>query len=136
MSKLFRPSSVARATATKSAPATASDKLDVASTTSAAISTAPADSISLISTASSVNKALDSGNSAAADPQSDSVHTYTHSIASSSLGLHDDTVSTALLVDTSLHSASEYDTETAAALADAMGMERRVPNGKPNCFFV
>ncbi|XP_054081814.1 uncharacterized protein LOC105217216 isoform X1 [Zeugodacus cucurbitae] len=131
MSKLFRPSSAVRATPTKSAPPTASDKFDVASTASAAPSTAPADSISLISVASSGNKALDSGNSAAADPQSDSVHTYTHSIASSSLGMHDDTVSTALLVDTSLQSATEYDTERTAAQTDTMGRERRVPNANP-----
>ncbi|XP_069961794.1 uncharacterized protein htt isoform X2 [Bactrocera oleae] len=132
MSKLFRPSSVARATPTKSAPPIANDKIDVVSTELAATSTAPAvDSISLISTASSGNKALDSGNSAAADPQSDSVHTYTHSIASSSLGMHDDTVSTALLVDTSLHSVSEYDTERATAQAESMGRERRVPNANP-----
>ncbi|XP_049306307.1 uncharacterized protein LOC105226425 isoform X2 [Bactrocera dorsalis] len=131
MSKLFRPSSVVRATPTKSVPPTASDKSDVVSTASAATSTAPADSISLISTASSGNKALDSGNSAPADPQSDSVHTYTHSIASSSLGMHDDTVSTALLVDTSLHSVSEYDTERAPAQAEPMGRERRVPNANP-----
>ncbi|XP_039956819.1 uncharacterized protein LOC120772331 isoform X2 [Bactrocera tryoni] len=131
MSKLFRPSSVVRATPTKSVPPTASDKSDVVSTASAATSTAPADSISLISTASSGNKALDSGNSVAADPQSDSVHTYTHSIASSSLGMHDDTVSTALLVDTSLQSVSEYDTERAPAQAEPMGRERRVPNANP-----
>ncbi|CAD6992539.1 unnamed protein product, partial [Ceratitis capitata] len=132
VSKLFRPSAGARATPTKSAPPpTAKDKAEVTSITSTAVSTAPADSISLISTASSCNKMLDPSNSAAADPQSDSIHTYTHSIASSSLGLHDDTVSTALLVDNSLRSAAEIDAEGMSVQAEKEEVERRIPNVNP-----
>ncbi|XP_054734101.1 uncharacterized protein LOC129241666 [Anastrepha obliqua] len=131
MSKLFRPSSGARATPTKSAATPTSEKVDVVSTMSVvASSTAPIDSISLISTTSSGNKVQDSSISAAADPQSDSAHTYTQSNASSSLGMHDDTVSTALLVDTSLHSVGEIDTEMGGQ-SEKNEMERRIPNVNP-----
>ncbi|XP_036323038.1 uncharacterized protein LOC118736962 isoform X2 [Rhagoletis pomonella] len=127
MSKLFRPASGARATPTKSVQTPSSEKIDVASTTSAATSNALMDSISLISTASSGIKVQDLSNSASAEPQTDSAHTNTQSNASSSLGMHDDTVSTALLVDTSLHSAPELDAETDGKNE----VEQRIPNVNP-----
>ncbi|XP_067624466.1 uncharacterized protein htt [Eurosta solidaginis] len=136
MSKLFRPSTGARATPTKSVPpTTTSEKLfdETASNMSAATSMAVVDNISLISTASSNNKILDLSTSAGLDStQSDSVHTNTQSYASSSVGMHDDTASTALLVDTSLHSVTGDETDGGGyGQSEKIAVERRVPNANP-----